>query len=98
MGERGEECGFGRGVAAEGDAVLEECFCNTGEDGGEYVFVDEESFYGVACCWVADFGIDEDFDGHVGVGVGVHVYVAETVRMPKNRDTGIIFDVAHKLV
>lgn len=98
LGEGGEECGFGRGVAAEGDAVLKECFCYSGEEGGEYVFVDEEGFYGVAGCWVADFGIDKDFDGHFGLCVSVDINIAETVCVPENRDTGVIFYIAHELV
>ena len=58
----------------------------------------EKSFDCVASCWIADFGIKKNFDGHVDVCVFVDVNMTEAIGMSEDRDAGIVLDVAHELV
>lgn len=98
FGKGGAEGGFGGGVAAEGDAVFEEGGGYRREDGGEGGFVDEERLDGVAGGRVAQLGVQEDLDGHVGVGVLVDVDAAEAIGVAEDGDAGVVFDVADQFV
>ena len=67
-----------------------------GGDAGEHfagdVFVNEQTFLGVAQGDAVDFGGDGDFDGHVGVGGFVDVDVADALVMFDDRNGGLLDD------
>ena len=56
--------------------------------------MDEECLDCVACCWIAAFRVQEDFDGDFLVGVGVEVDGAEAVCVAEDRDLGVVFYIA----
>lgn len=92
--EGGREGGFGLSVAAEGDALVQQCGCDGWEDGLQGGFVHEQGLDRVACCRVAQFCVQEDLDGHVWVGVLVDVNAAEAVGVAEDGDPGVVLDVS----
>lgn len=88
------ESGMGCFVAAEGDAVFEESGGDFWEDGLKGGGVDEQRLDRIAGGCVVEFGVEDDVDGHRGVGVGVDVDAAEAVGVAKDGDAGLGFDAA----
>jgi len=86
--------GMGRFVAAEGHAVFEESGGDFREDGLKGGRVDEYGFDRVAGRGVVQFRVENDFDGHRGVGVAVDVDAAEAVGVAEDGDAGLGLDAA----
>ena len=60
--------------------------------------MDQQGFSRIADGNVLRFAVHTDADGLIGIGILIHIDMADTVGMPEHRDPAVVHNVAHERI
>ena len=62
------------------------------------IFVDQQSFQGIAGRGILHFGIENDVEGFLQIRIGMDVHVADTLSVSEDGNAAVLGHVADKFV
>ena len=85
-------------VAADFNNFIPKGTVYFGKKAGRDIPVNQKGFSGVTDRNILCFAVGNDFAGHFRISVAIHIYVTDSVRMAKYRDTAVIHNIPDKAV